>query len=134
MPVKYDKAVSSGNVSVTKSNIEAIMLYENYKDGADSRAELVANIFRGFLEKFSHLSDGDLSFLYSKFVPAKIETDMTDAALVSKGEILRAYSQFTTTVEKYPGKMSEDGRFIPDSPNAIRSYMSLRLPPDPAKQ
>lgn len=132
--VKYEKAVSAGNVSVSKSNIEAIMLYENYADGADSRAELVANMFKGFLERFSKLDDSSLSFVYSKFAGSKIETDMTDAELVSKGEILRAYDRFTTTVEKYPGKISADGNFIPDTTGAIKSYMALRLPADPSKQ
>ena len=91
-------------------------------------------MFKGFLERFSKLDDSALSFVYSKFAGSKIETDMTDAELVSKGEILRAYDRFTTTVEKYPGKISADGNFIPDTTGAIKSYMALRLPADPSKQ
>lgn len=131
--VVLEKVVSAGNVTVGASNIEAILLYENYENGMTDRSELLAEVLKGFMSKLSHMDDTDLSQVYTSLTKKnKIDTDMTESELLSKGELIRAYSKFNVTVSEYPGAKSGE-YFVPDVMKAAKQYLGLRLPPDPAK-
>ena len=131
--VVIEKAVSAGNVSVGSSNIEALLLYENYEDGTAGRCSLLSEILKGFIGRLSQMDNAALSQVYGSLIGnSKIDTDMTESELLAKGELLRAYDEFETTVEEYPGAMNGD-YFVPDIMDAVKQYLGLRLPRDPAK-
>ena len=57
---------------------------------------------------------------------------MTEEQLQSKGELVRAFPDFTVKIYEYPGVMSGE-IFSPDIMGAARQFLGMRLPPDPAK-
>ena len=131
--VKIEKAVSAGKVTVGASNVEAILLFEDYTDGVSKYSEIHSEFVKGMLSKLSGMEDSSLTKLLSDLVKKdKIQTDMTEDQLKSKGEILRAYDEFTVNVYDYPGAMSGQ-EFAPDIMDAAKQFLGLRIPADPAK-
>lgn len=127
------KAVSAGNVTVGASNVEAILLYEDYSDGIKERSELLTNLLRGVMGRLSHLDDSGLSKAYKSLTKDDtIDTDMRESELLAKGELIRAYGSFTQTSFEYPGTVS-DGVFSPDTMKAVKQLLGLRIPADKTK-
>lgn len=127
------KAVSAGNVTVGASNIEAILLYEDYSDGIKERSELLTNLLRGVMGRLSRLDDSGLSKVYKSLTKDDtIDTDMRESELLAKGELIRAYGDFTQTSFEYPGAVS-DGVFSPDTMKAVKQLLGLRIPADKTK-
>lgn len=131
--VELKKVVSRGNVTIGASNVEAILLFEDYTDGVAERCELHAEFVKGLLGKLSSMDDAALSSVYTALTKKdKIETDMTKEQLLAKGDLIRAYGDFTVTVHEYPGAMSGE-LFVPDIMDAAKDFLGLRLPADPTK-
>lgn len=125
------KTVSAGKVTVGASNVEAILLYENYTEGVAECSELHAEFVKGMLSKLSKMDDSALAKLLAELVKKeKIQTDMTEAQLKNKGEIIRAFDKFTVKIYEYPGAMAGQ-LFAPDIMGAARQYLGLRIPADP---
>lgn len=131
--IVLEKAVSAGNVTVGASNIEAIVLYEHYADGVKERSEVLCNVARGFVGRLSLMDDAAMTNVLKNLTKNdKITTDITDATVGAKGDLIRAYSEFTTSVEEYPGSES-DGLFTPSIMEAAKKFLGMRLPADPSK-
>jgi len=129
-----EKIVSSGNVTVGATNIEAIFLCEDYSGGISGRSEILTGLLKGFISKLSGMDDEQLVKVYSELTKkGKIITDMEESQLMSKADLIRAYGEFTSTVFEYPGVLS-GGVFDPDISAAVKQYLGLRLPPDPINQ
>lgn len=127
------KAVSAGNVTVGASNIEAILLYENYEDGIKERSELLTNLLRGVMGRLSRLDDSGLSKVYKSLTKDDtVDTDIRESELLAKGELIRAYDSFTKTTFEYPGTVS-DGEFSPETMKAVKQLLGLRIPADKTK-
>ena len=131
--IKIERAVSAGNVTVGATNVEALLLFEDPADGVRNVCELQAEFMKGMLAKLSKMDDSALTKLLSELIKKeKLDTDMTDKQLQSKGELIRAYPDFTVKIYEYPGVMSGD-IFSPDIMGAARQFLGMRLPADPAK-
>lgn len=131
--IKLEKAVSAGNVTVGAKNVEALLLFEDPVNGVRNVCELQAEFYKGMLTKLSKMDDAALKKLLAEFVKKeKLETDMTEEQLQSKGELVRAFPDFTVKIYEYPGVMSGE-IFSPDIMGAARQFLGMRLPPDPAK-
>lgn len=129
--VKIEKAVSAGKVTVGASNVEAILLFEDYTEGVAKYSTLHAEFVKGMLSKLAGMDDSSLAKLLANLVKKeKVQTDMTEAQIKAKGEIIRAYSDFTVKVYDYPGAMAGE-QFAPDIMGAAKQFLGLRLPPDP---
>lgn len=127
------KAVSAGNVTVGASNIEAILLYENYEDGIKERSELLTNLLRGVMGRLSRLDNSGLSKVYKSLTKDDtVDTDIRESELLAKGELIRAYDSFTKTTFEYPGTVS-NGEFSPETMNAVKQLLGLRIPADKTK-
>ena len=131
--VVLEKVVSAGNITVGASNIEALLLYEGYEGGISTRSEVLVDIVEGFVKKLSDMDDGALSRVYTNLTKKdKITTNMTESQLLSKGDLLRAFGNFKSDAPVYPGAMNGE-LFVPDIMAAVRQYLGLRIPSDPAK-
>lgn len=62
----YTLAVQSGTVAVTGSNIQALLMYDDYESGIDERLELEYQLVKGAMTRLASLSEEELAKFYSE--------------------------------------------------------------------
>ena len=131
--VVIKRVVKHGNVTVGATNIEALLLCEDYNGNLTERTELNAEILQGIIGKLASMNNGNLSGVYQALTKNnKVNTDMTEAQFIEKGNLIRAYSDFEIATMAYPGDV-RGSFFMPDVLDGTKQYYGLRIPADPAK-
>lgn len=129
-----EKVVSAGNVTIGHTNVEAVLLFENYENGQTDRSVLLVDVLRGIIGNLSRMDADALGKLYEELTEDEglILTDMTQADLERKAELLGVFAEYDTVIYSYPGTQKGD-EFIPDIDKATLELLPIRLAADATK-
>ena len=73
----YSLVVSAGTVTVTESNIQALLMFDDYENGVDDRLELEYELVKGALLRLASMSTEDRLKFYDEFA---LETPIVDCS------------------------------------------------------
>lgn len=144
---EYDVAVRAGNVTVSDSNINALLMFENYENGIEERCDLEYQIAKGALARLAAMPESEMLSLFGKvcsyadydefgvelYDDGKINTNMDTAVFAKKTELIAAYLNFSINRLDFPGKFITN-YFAPSLTEGTTFMLDYKLPPDKDKE
>lgn len=143
----YKVVARAGTVTVNASNIQALLMFENYKNGVSERNDLQYQIAKGILLNLSSLNQNEMLSLFAKtcvqtdydsfdediFNDSAVNTNMNAQTLSKKTALIAACQKFDITSLDFPGKFVTD-YFVPSLTDGTSKMAEYKLPADPEKE